>query len=574
MPGFRITNLRRKCECVNTIYAKTIVDTLTFGDWEIVRSTLAKFLNDKIWYEDQDRVVVLEGVVLNSDDLLGENNSGTWMEKFLALTEAGNVDFLSKLEGPISGAIYYKKTDKWVVFTGKLGEKAIFYYCNNTNVVVGSQINYVTDIMHINEISVRPDERALVHLMAYGSYIGTETCIDGVKRLYPGQYIIIDKTGVTCGQYELFDYEQDNKILREEEYIELLDASFKRAMKRILKKNSEYGYTTIADISGGYDSRLNCYVIKDLGASNVLLDCYAQSGSHDSAVSCSIAGELGYDYVFRSLDNASCMYNIDENVIMLNGASIYSGITGGRDMLHMLSGLDVGLEITGLLGDVHDGSMVTTYSDGNIDVNAYRDSRTLVEGTDYIFPQEEEQRFKNHVNEHFWFYNRGMICGMSSFFIRQNFTEAVTPFGDSDFIKVYLSIPWENRVKEKLLRKWMLQKYPAAGKYTNSRNGLKLAHDVMPAYNYVGKIIKQMKKMNSQISKGNRPVGMNDFDYWYSSNVDLRNHLNDYIQERKSYANQYDLINKMLDKLIESGSVLDKLTVVTVLSIIKNFVEG
>ena len=574
MPGFRITNLRRKCECVNTIYAKTIVDTLTFGDWEIVRSTLAKFLNDKIWYEDQDRVVVLEGVVLNSDDLLGENNSGTWMEKFLALTEAGNVDFLSKLEGPISGAIYYKKTDKWVVFTGKLGEKAIFYYCNNTNVVVGSQINYVTDIMHINEISVRPDERALVHLMAYGSYIGTETCIDGVKRLYPGQYIIIDKTGVTCGQYELFDYEQDNKILREEEYIELLDASFKRAMKRILKKNSEYGYTTIADISGGYDSRLNCYVIKDLGASNVLLDCYAQSGSHDSAVSCSIAGELGYDYVFRSLDNASCMYNIDENVIMLNGASIYSGITGGRDMLHMLSGLEVGLEITGLLGDVHDGSMVTTYSDGNIDVNAYRDSRTLVEGTDYIFPQEEEQRFKNHVNEHFWFYNRGMICGMSSFFIRQNFTEAVTPFGDSDFIKVYLSIPWENRVKEKLLRKWMLQKYPAAGKYTNSRNGLKLAHDVMPAYNYVGKIIKQMKKMNSQISKGNRPVGMNDFDYWYSSNVDLRNHLNDYIQERKSYANQYDLINKMLDKLIESGSVLDKLTVVTVLSIIKNFVEG
>ena len=451
MPGFRITNIKCKDDLYKYKYFKGITDNYAYNDWHISRNTLDKFLEDKILYEDDVYIIILEGVSLNSSELIDRYGKENWKNTIIYMISHVGVEWFSELEGPVSGAVYYKNKDKWYIFTSKLGEKAIFYYCNNGTCVVGSQIKYLSDVLHEVGVRVVPDLNAIKHLMAYESLIGE------LLGIY---------------EYCKFDYRQDDNPKAEDDYIKALDRSYKKALERILRKNNEYGYITVADISGGYDSRLNCYAIKALNAENVVMDCYSQTNSHDYRISSSIASELGYDYVFRALDNASCLKHIDDYVIMLNGASIYSGITGGGDMLHMLSGLDIGLEVTGLLGDVHDGSMVTNYCDGPIDSSSYRDSKTLREGVDYFFPKEENVRFENHVNEHFWFYNRGMICGMSSFFIRQHYTEAVTAFGDSEFVRTYLSIPWNMRVHGKLLRKWLASYYPGAAKYTNSRNGL------------------------------------------------------------------------------------------------------
>lgn len=571
MPGFRITNFTCDSKLNNYKYANTLNDGLVYNDWTISRSTLNEFLNDKLLFENNDYIVLLEGVVLNSNELIIEYDKDNWHDTVnYIITEKEN--WFSILEGPVSGAVYYKKDDKWVIFTGKLGEKAIFYCVEDGRIIIGSQLNYVTDVMHEKNMKVNPDENALKHFMAYQSYIGSETCIKNVKRLYPGQYLVIKNGEINVKQYCIFDYKQDTNRKSESEYINMLDNAFRNAMQRIIYKNQEYGYKTIADISGGYDSRTNCYVLKSLGAKDVVMDCYAQSGSHDYKVSNAIASELGYDYVFRSLDNASCMYGIDDNIMMLNGATPYAGITGGRDMLQMLTGFNVGLEVTGLLGDVHDGSMVRTRCDGDIDTDDYRDSKTLIEGEDYVFPKSENERFENHVNEHYWFYNRGMIFGMSSFFIRQNFTEAVTPFGDSGFINTYLSIPWEMRVKGKLLQKWLARKYPESAKFIDGKTGMSLEKEINPSYEFIGKVRKQIKIYKNRLLKDKRPKGMNDVSYWYKNNPDFHKYIVSYIRQNKKLIKNYPDIESLTDKLMTSKSVFDILIVVSVLSIFKNFI--
>ena len=216
--------------------------------------------------------------------------------------------------------------------------------------------------------------------------------------------------------------------------------------------------------------------------------------------------------------------------------------------------------------------MVTNYSDGYIDTTDYRESKTIVEGVDYTFPMEENKRFVNHINEHYWFYNRGMICGMSSFFIRQNFTEAVTPFGDSEFIKVYLSIPWELRVKGKLLQKWLAWRYPKSAKYIDGKTGLPLQKEIDPSYKFIGKVRKQLKIYKNKTLKDKRPKGMNDVTYWYNNNSDFYRYIISYIEKGKKMIFKYPDIKSLVDKLMTSKSVDDILIVVSVLSIFKNFI--
>ena len=166
-----------------------------------------------------------------------------------------------------------------------------------------------------------------------------------------------------------------------------------------------------------------------------------------------------------------------------------------------------------------------------------------------------------------------MIFGMSSFFIRQHYTEAVTPFGDSEFIRTYLSIPWDMRVKGKLLRKWMVNKYPESGKYSNARNGLRARNEIKPLFSVAMVVNKQINKYYNRLFRGIKPLGMNDVDYWYTHNAIFRNYIDNYIKENKEYIKRYTSICELTDKLMTSNIVYDKLVVATVLSMFKNFIN-
>ena len=361
------------------------------------------------------------------------------------------------------------------------------------------------------------------------------------------------------------------KEISVDDAIENLNTSFKNGLNKIFEKNKEYNLKNLLDISGGLDSRMICYSAKNLKEENVLLDCYAQSGTKDNIISKQIAKELNYDYVFRSIDNAKCMLNIDENILMNNGATIYYGITGGKDMLEMMNPSIYGLEITGLLGDIYDGSMVIDRCNGEPDSDylKFRYSTTLKYGTDFTVDLDIANKFKNYKNELYWFYTRGMIFGMTSYFIRQNFTEVATPFGDKEFLKTYLSIPWEIRVKKHVLREWLIKCYPEASKIPYGNTGISVNLSIKPYHELLRKYNRLKQKIKQKFSK--EPINMADVQYWYDNNKEFNNYINEYYIENYNLCLEFPKVNQNIKTLFDSGKVVDKLIAVSTLSIIKCF---
>lgn len=574
MPGFCITNFSTEFELKNYDDSRCRKDGIWLDSWSVRRNTLEKFIGDKIFAETAEYFLLTEGVIYNFGDLAKEYQCKDYVETVTALIRKAGISFFERFRGSFSGAVYYKKEKKWIIYTGHLGEKAVFYYVKNGRLIAGSQLNYVTDCMKANWIERRPNVDALNQFMGYGYYLDDSTCVEDVKRLYPGEFLEFkEDEGARVVSYYKADYKQE---LHEpdDEIIRRYNDAFLRAMESVFRKDAEYGYKTLLDISGGADSRMICYAAKALQEENVLLDCYAQSSCLDAKIAADVANKLGYEYVFRNLDNAECMMHIDENILMNNGATIYYGITGGKSMLEMFDRNMIGMECTGLLGSANKGSIATNYCDAPVNQNylRFRTTNTLEFGSDFMFPEGIENRFENHVNEHYWFYTRGMIFGMTSYFIRQNFVEVATPFGDPEFLSIYLGTPWERRTKDYLLRKWMIRYYPQAADIPHASTGVSIRRSITKSGQLEAYLRANFTHLFHQWMPG-KPYGMNDVNYWYRTNERFRKYIDRYCEENYLYVVPYDGIKENLDKLLSSGKLVDKLIAVSVLSILKNYVK-
>ncbi|MCD2502309.1 hypothetical protein LQE93_11010 [Clostridium sp. NSJ-145] len=568
MPGFCISNLSNRIVLNNYNNQNCIQDNLEYSKWHIRRNVLKKFLDDKVFFQNNKIIVIIDGIILNKSELLSRYNCNT-LDKLVEIISKEDKTFFSQFEGSFSGAIYYKDDNEWYIFTSPLGEKAIYYYQKNNKYIIGSQLNYITDTLKVNNVKISLNEESLSQFMAYGYFLDKSTSIKEILRLYPGEYIKISNDSSSIHKYFICDYEQ--KEISIDDAIENLDRSFKNSLKKIFNKNKEYNFINLLDVSGGLDSRMICYSAKELNEENVLLDCYSQSGAKDDIISKKIAKNLNYDYVFRSIDNAKCMLNIDENILMNNGATVYYGITGGKDMLEMMNPYIYGVETTGLLGDIYDGSMVIDRCDGQPDNNylRFRYSNTLEYGKDFTVDLSIANRFKKYRNELYWFYTRGMIFGMTSYFIRQNFTEVATPFGDKEFLKNYLSIPWEMRVKQHTLRRWLIKKYPNAAKIKYGNTGV----SVNSSIKFYGEFLRKYNRLKFKVKRKfkKEPINMSDVQYWYDNNKEFNTYINNYCKENYKLCVGFSKIERNINKLLESGKVVDKLIVVSVLSSIKCF---
>lgn len=568
MPGFLISNLPKKTSLRN--YATYCYRAeLEYDSYWAKWNTLNKYMQDKLFCQNERYILILEGVILNKQELCNKYK-GTWEEVVIKMYEQSGVTFMKEFRGSFSGAVYDKRKELWLLYVDPISTKPLYYYMDENGVFAcGTQINYVTDTMKANGIRREADEHGLSCLLVYASFMDEGTGVKGVWRLFPGDYLIIHENKLQKRTYYQLS---SRKIegLSQSEYIDKLDISFRNAVESMLNKDEEYGYKTVIDISGGVDSRMIAFVVKALGYDNVITITYSQSGGRESKIAQEVANKLEYEYYFKSMDNGSCMFPVDENVLMNNGSQLYTGITCGRDLLELINPAVYGIEMTGLLGDVYDGSMVV--KDGEekpyLEYEKYRFGMEL--------PYDDQtysnvlERFENH--ELFWYYIRGMIFGMSSFPIRQNFVEPLTPFGSVEFMEAYLSIPWEIRVKEKLLCKWMVEKYPEAGKIPYSATGVSLAEE----FTLPGKGKKLIKFINQEVHRQlhlmHKGYSMNPTDYWCKQRPEILEFMHQY------YLNNMDRVKGTMRQKIETimkdeYTLGDKELALTVLSYYKQFLD-
>lgn len=566
MPGFFITNTEKVPELKNYHNADCIQGEMRYKNWNIRRNVLNKYPDDKLFAETAAAIIVLDGVILNKNALMKQYGTASWLSTVLIMRREDNVWF-KRLRGSFAGAVFDKQSEQWTCFTDQCGAHLLLTYSKDGNTAIGSQVNYFSDWMRLNSIEREIDDDWKSDILSYGYMRDAHSILAGVRRVYPGHYCVYDTAnGEFCENKYYLVTKKHLTTLSDEEIIERLDTLFHKAVRSILAKDAEYGYQTIVDISGGLDSRMNAAVAKAENKGNLFGITYAQRNSDDHRLADKVAEKLELEYLFYPMDNGNFLADVDALVFMNGGFNYYFGLTAAKRVLEMLNSLKFGAEIWGLLGDIYEGAMI---SDAETAVQwmygRYRLSRR------YEVSAKPQNAHEHEDNELLWFYIRGMLAGMNTGFIRQNFVEPLTPYGDIEFMDFYFSIPYRKRVKEHLSRKWLISKYPQMAKIPYSGTGLPVISSRWE--NALARPRRLFRRWCRKLFGFQRKAwSMNPIAQWYKENATLRSKLTQYYDDNLKNIAFDEALDHKVRELFTKGNVNEKLLALTILSAVKRYI--
>ena len=318
---------------------------------------------------------------------------------------------------------------------------------------------------------------------------------------------------------------------------------------------------------------MNYWVAHELTNCHPLVLTYSKAGYLDETIAENIAHKWRDEIVFKALDDATFLYDIDENTGLLGGLSLYSGITGGKRLLENLNLHNYGIEHTGMVGDAILGSFYSTPLDGEKRRPTGMYSQKLIMRLSEKALNWYQKYFDYEI---YLMYARGFHGACNSHLIRRNFTEVGSPFLNVDFMQLCYDIPVELRIKHRIYKRWIIKMYPDAANFKWEKTGAKITERQLAGT--VRKIIKRgPNKIKKILGKDELiKTGMNPLDYWLSENEKLREYLDSY--EKKGYAYLPAEASKQLEEdmknLYAYGNTNEKTMVLTVLSSMKLYFGG
>lgn len=536
------------------------------GDYICYNNMNRKFEDDKVFYEDANYLIILDGVVLNRKTM---QNGSSWpqilIDKYLS-----NETFFNDLRGSFSGVLFDKKALKYYVFSDHIGSKFLYYVQHEDSLFVSSMMSECYSFMKQNKIpySLSVDNAYL--LLTYGYMLEDRTLCDRIKKLEPGCYLTFAQGKVEQHTYCLLDNTPDNSI-SEQDALELLDEGFRKAVKLQFDKDDEYGYKHLVALSAGLDSRMVSWVAHEMGYTRQLNATFSQSDYWDQKVPMQIASDLGHEWIFKSLDGGWWLQDVDELTKVTGGNVQYYGLAHGRSLISLLNYDELGLTHSGQLGDVIFSSF---YMQPNPDA-PYKFGTKAYSTTYLQKTQERVQLHNQYKNEEIGnFYYRGFTGTNNGLLCNYEYNEVVSPFQDIDLLKKSLKIPLSIRYGHELYFKWILTRYPGAAKYVWEKMGCRIDRK-FGLLNHHGKKIRIetipariLNKLTGQGTVLNSRQNMNPIGYYVHTNIELRNWIDQYINDNIDRVKDKEL-HQDIESILKNDEVIDKIEALSLLSALK-----
>lgn len=525
---------------------------------------LNKFPKDQVFCDKNNRICFLDGYVHNKHDFIGDS-SHDWSEAFADAVSKDLMQSLSKLRGGFCGYIYDKDTETVAAYVDQVSVKSLYYYADEERWIVSNCLEYMVKVLQSNGLTYDFNETVAKCMLTYGYMIDDSTFIKQIHRIQPGNIVRLNKGTTENVRY----YFINNKEVQmtEDEAVEKIDAAFRQAVAREFGKDEEYGYRHLVDLSGGLDSRMVSWVAHDMGYTAQVNITYCQNGYRDENISKKIAESLQHEYIFKALDDAKWMFDIDKITSENNGAALFSGITGGDRMLEALNPEMFGIEHTGMLGDV---ILSTYYHDHTLNFGKPQFGLNMhSEKLHYDFDESILQEYP--CQEMFVIYTRGILGMQSSYMIRQHYVETASPFMDVDFLETAFSIPFEYRNGHRIYLKWMKDKYPGSAEFGWEKWG-----GIKPKKSHI--FFRKIKTTERLLWMGfckifkivNEDI-MAPLDLWYQNDKELYAFWTQYYNDNI----RNPILSKELVKdivfLYEEGDATEKSMALTVLAMAKKY---
>ncbi len=584
MPGFILHVGGDRLSFPEETRNKLVINKIEEPGFVLERRVVDKFMNDRLFVDNQDYVIVVEGIVLNNHDLMDCFKATSWEDCVIRMYEVEGESFFNAFRGSFSGALFDKRENKWIIYTGHTGEKQVFYAKTPDGFLFGSEMRFMVNVCKRNGLPISIDKTGAYLSLTHGFCIEDKTLVNEIHKLIAGHYIRLVNGRLEVIRYHRFSNEP-NYTITKELAIDNIDRLFRQAVRRQFEKDKEYGYRHLACLSGGLDSRMTVWVGHEMGYTDQTNIDFSQSGYLDFTISQQIAIDLHHDYFFHPLDGGDFIPRYKFNSDITYGSGFLLG--HGYSMEQFINYDSFGIMHTGQIGD----SIIGTF----FKKNEYNTEVKLGQGaySQILLDRLSDYHFldKYENEEIFCLYTRAFTGANQGLLTFQENTESYSPFTDVDLLEYCYSIPLNLRFNHKIYFDWILEKYPEAAKYVWEKTGevihpidngepkymtilgYRVPHFSDPAFKrYVtGFILRRLglrkKEKKGQTLRMMTPKSMNPVDYWFSTNRNLQTFVSHFWEENKKYIPYLDL-EKDMERLMNSDAVYDKLQCCNVLSAI------
>ena len=532
-------------------------------DLKVCNNGQTKFENDCVMRADNKDVFCLQGYIFNKN--LFCDRSEEWSKAFSKSMVDDFERTLSMLRGAFCGFYYSGEDGLLRVFTDQIANKAIYYYVSGDKWMVGTHLDDMAAALKANDQKLTFNETAAQYMLSYGYMLDDSTFITEIRRVLPGEYVTIKEGQAIAERYYLIPNKEIE--MTEEEAVERIDASFRQAVQREFEKDKEYGYRHLVDLSGGLDSRMTCWVAHSMGYTDQVNMTYSRSEYLDEEIARKVAGYLKHEYIFKMLDDAAWMKDIDDITSLNNGAALFLGITGGSRMLGLLNTEQFGIEHTGMIGDA---ILSTFYHDRDFNFGPPRlGFHRYSERLQYSF--DEKILSKYPCQEMFAIYTRGILGAQSSYITRQHYVETSSPFMDVDFLETVFSIPFEYRDRHHIYLRWMKEKYPQATEFGWEKwGGIKPREDQIWKRRF--RTLHRLLDMKAATLLGKSSIdNMTPVDYWYNKEPSIQMKFEQYYRGYVNSPMISDALRADIQKMYKEGTVMEKGMALTVLAEVKKY---
>lgn len=522
--------------------------------------------DDKLFYDDTDFTVIVDGVVLNRQTIMLPNS--TWAETVIRLYQEKGDLFFENWRGSYGGIIYDKTRDRYVIFSDQVGSKFIYYSFLGKNLVLSTMIANVYALREDNGYTNNLSETGAYMMLTYGFMLGGYTLCEDVKKLEPGYYAVYEKGKFQTQRYCLLDNTTDNNI-NEEDAIELFDSEFRRAIQLEFEHDKECGVKQhLVSLSAGLDSRMVSWVAHELGYVNQLNITFSQYNYWDEFIPQRIARDLKHEWLYKALDDGLWLYDVDGVLNVTGGNVTYSLQAHLNSLMKYLNSEYFGALHTGNKGDVtfvsntHNKDISEMYTFGN---GAF--SRKYLHMLDSsIIEEYPNDEIAN-------FYHRGFSGVNNGSLMEMPYVENVSPFIDWDLMNKTLKVPLHIRQNYNVYKKWILRKYRAAAEYEWEKMGAKIT---TPTFRFMGRdrTAKQWveilwSRIGSPLRGMDSKNNMNPIGYYLKKDLKLQAFYKDILEFCPAIKN--DALRAAIIDLATNGTSLEKTQAVTLVAAIRKF---
>lgn len=275
-----------------------------------------KFLAEKLWIDNDDFLMVTDGVITNLSSLIKEYKTVDTTDLIRKMRKASPT-FFDYFHGSFVGLLFDKKSRQLIAFNNHTGTKKLFYYWGNDVLICSTDLYTLSQAMASQGITRHWDEEASWLLLNSGFMHEDYTLLREVKQVTAGRYLQLDNATVTINDYfnlKNITPNQDSK----EEILKQLDHLFDEALKVEYELDRRYGLEGVSTLSGGLDSRMVALRSLELGYDRQDWFNFSEPGYADEIIARDLASAYKKELKFIPL-SARGLMNIDQVVAVNDG---------------------------------------------------------------------------------------------------------------------------------------------------------------------------------------------------------------------------------------------------------------